>query len=171
MGQNASYDTVHPTGAIRSRWSTTGFGRISCADCHCVYRVARKLAITRIVLPVLLLFQPWFAASSVMAVTEVPFSLIMILVVYLALQDRYLVTSAAVGLLPLVRHEGILMVFLWAIFMVLQKNRRAAVLAFIPYATYTVGLELADFASPLDLLMDAGPSNLYGAGGWMHFSA
>ncbi len=121
------------------------------------------------IVPFFLWFQPWFADHSYMCITEVPFSLCMILGVYLHLKNRNLSASVIIGLLPLIRHEGIALTGLWCIFLLYKKNRLPVVMAFLPLLIYNLTFFAFMGSLPFAMYFDTTPTDMYGSGSWYYF--
>lgn len=101
-------------------------------------RLAQRLHVQQaFVIPVLLWFQPWFVRWAVQpSLTEVPFSLLMVLSAYLFVSGRLLPASLIVGLLPLTRLEAIALTGLWAVYCIWRREWRGAALAILPVVVY-----------------------------------
>jgi len=119
--------------------------------------------------PLFLLFQPWFADLSYMCITEVPFSLIMILGIYLYLKDRHITASFIIGLLPLIRHEGIALSGLWCIYMLYKKKWLPPVAIIAPLLIYNAAFYIFQGSWPFAMYFDTAPTDIYGSGSWFHF--
>lgn len=101
-------------------------------------QLARRLQVPFVfAIPVLLWFQPWFVRWAVQpALTEVPFSLMMVLSAYLFVSGRLLPASLIVGLFPLTRIEAIALTGLWTIYSIWRREWRGAALAVLPALVY-----------------------------------
>jgi len=101
-------------------------------------QLARRLQVPYVfAIPVLLWFQPWFVRWAVQpALTEVPFSLMMVLSAYLFVSDRLLPASLIIGLFPLTRIEAIALTGLWTIYCIWRREWRGAALAILPIVVY-----------------------------------
>jgi len=118
---------------------------------------------------ILLFFQPWFMDLSYLCITEVPFSLLMVLGVYLFLKNRFFTASIIIGLLPLIRHEGIVLTGLWALYAWRKKEWRSIAGTFIPLILYNFIYYWIDGAWPFAMYFEAKPNLVYGRGTWYHF--
>lgn len=120
-------------------------------------------------IPFYLFFQPWFARIHFLAITEVPFSIIMVAAIWLYLKDRRNLATFLVGLLPLIRYEGIALVVLWVAFLLYRRHWAACLWVVIPSLVYNI----ADFVLygeiPFAVFLDPEPNNIYGSGPWYHF--
>ncbi len=119
--------------------------------------------------PLFLWFQPWFADLSYMGITQVPFSLAMILGTYLFLRKHPISASCIIGILPLIRHEGIALVGLWACYLLYKKDWRSVVMAGVPLILYNIFYHQFMGTWPLAMYFDSKPTELYGSGAWYHF--
>jgi hypothetical protein len=119
--------------------------------------------------PALLFFQPWFAQWSFQALTEIPFTLFMLAGWVFALEEHFLLAGLAFGILPLARHEGILLLGLWMAFAVLRRRWMGLLGAVIPLVVYNaVAYKTAGFL-PASIYFDPTPTDFYGHGGWSHY--
>jgi hypothetical protein len=120
-------------------------------------KVAQQLGVQRLFLiPALLWFQPWFADMSFAAVTEVPFSLFLILGVYCWLSKRWQLASVCLGLLPLIRHEGIVLLGAWMIYVLYQRHWRCALIGAAPFVGYNGIYYLLFHAPAFDIFFRPG---------------
>ncbi len=119
--------------------------------------------------PILLWAQPWFPDLSYMCITQVPFSLIMILGTYLFLKNKHTYAALIIGLLPLIRHEGIALVGLVTLYMLYKRNWVAAISTTLPLFLFNGIYFILQGTIPFMLYFDAQPNTLYGSGTWYHF--
>ncbi len=136
--------------------------------------VAQQMGLKRLYLiPLLLWFQTWFPSYSFAAITEIPFSLLLILGMYGHVTKRARLTAICVGLLPLVRHEGILLVGLVSIYWLWRGSRRALLIAWLPLIAYNVGywlvLQVPLPEIPLAIYFQPNSTTEYGSGAWLHY--
>jgi hypothetical protein len=95
--------------------------------------LARKLGLRYFwLLPLLLWFQPFFATWSFNAITEVPFSALFVAAALLFVSGRYSAAALCVGLLPLIRYEGAVLLGVVAALCLLQRQWRPIVLSVLP---------------------------------------
>jgi hypothetical protein len=101
-------------------------------------QLARLLGVSSaFVVPLLLWFQPWFLQLSAHAsLTELPFTVLMVLSALLFVSGRFLLASVVVGLFPLIRVEALALTGLWVVVCALRRDWRAAALALLPLAAY-----------------------------------
>ncbi len=138
--------------------------------------VARQLNVRLLVLiPLLLWGQPWFASYGHGVHTEIPFSLICISGFYFWFRSEDQ-SSASLwfagllfGLLPLVRHEGILFTGLFALINLPRKQLSAILACALPLLLYNilhfVFLDMWAF----EVFLQSKPTDIYGSGSWWHF--
>ena len=119
--------------------------------------------------PLLLWCQPWFADLSYLCITQVPFSLIMILGAFLYLKKNFLGAALVIGLLPLIRHEGIALLGIVFIYLLIKKEWVAAFALFAPLFVYNVVYFSFQGVWPFALYFDSKPNTIYGHGTWHHF--
>ena len=134
-------------------------------------QLARQVNVQSLFLiPLLLWFQPWYADLSYAVITEIPFSFLLIAGIYFAAKNRLLFASVLFGLLPLVRHEGIVLTGLWLLFLV---YKRRVWLGFILASTPILLFNLIYYSIfqhwPFEIYLSPTPTDWYGAGGWLHF--
>lgn len=133
-------------------------------------KVSRMLDLKQAFLvPLFLIMQPWFSNLSYLCITEIPFSLLMILAVYLFLRKNNVAASIIVGLLPLIRHEGIALAGLWVLYMLYKKDWRSVIISFLPLFLYNIILHLFEGNWPIAMFFNTTPNNIYGSGPWYHF--
>jgi len=133
-------------------------------------RVAPLLGVRRLFLiPVFLWFQPWFNDLSYTALTEVPFSFLLILGIYLWLSGREVLASLPLGLLALTRHEGIVLLALWGAYALYRRNWWAAALLALPLVAYNLVYFLVFREWAAAVYFVSNPTDHYGAGGWLHY--
>jgi hypothetical protein len=144
---------------------------LSCVIVFLTVRLARCFHVEwPWVTPLLLLFQPWFAQWSFQALTEIPFTLFMIAGWVLLLERHPIIASVAIGLLPLIRHEGILLLGLWVAMSAWRRQWSAAMAGLVPLAVYNaVSLGTTGFL-PASVYFAPKPTEMYGSGGWLHYA-
>jgi len=131
---------------------------------------ARHLGLRTVFLvPVLLFFQPWFAETGYMALTQAPLMCLMILAVYAALRRWWLWLGLVLGLLPLVRHEALALAGLGFIYLAWHRQWRAVAICVLPMVAYNVAHLLVYGQPAAGHLLDVRPTTEYGSGTWWHF--
>lgn len=132
---------------------------------------ARRLGVRRLFwVPLLLCFQPWFSDLSYTAITEVPFSLCLVLGVYFWLSERSSLAGLAFGLLPLIRHEGIALLGLWGAYALLTRRWKALAISAAPYALYNLAYYAVFQQLAAAVYFATTPTDIYGKGSWLHFA-
>lgn len=121
------------------------------------------------VVPAFLWFQPWFNDLSYTAITEVPFSLLLIVGILMWLRHHVLAATLAIGLLPLVRYEAIALVLVWCLYVVYRREWRAAILCWSPVIVYNLVYYAAAQRWPAAIYLSPKPTFLYGSGTLLHF--
>jgi hypothetical protein len=113
-------------------------------------------------------FQPWILTGA-HCLTEVPFLTIQVVAFWGLAAGRYRFAGLMVGLLPLVRHEGIALAGLWGMVALVYRAWGAAVLIALPLVVQNV-LYWAVFDTPAFLIFfQPKPTAAYGSGPWSHF--
>ncbi len=148
---------------------------MSCITVLLTMRVSRVLGVRHLFLvPLFLWFQYWGADLMYTASTTVPFTLFLILAVHEWLASRFESASIAVGLLPLIRHEGIALLAIWGLYLVAQHKWRAVLVGGIPTALYNA-VYLIALHPPLQKLplfiyfASSSFHGYYGRGTWFHY--
>ena len=145
---------------------------LSCLTVLLAMRLARQLGVRfHWSVPLFCWFQPWFANLSFAALTEVPFSLLGVVGASLALDGRMVLAGLAFGLLPLVRHEGLLMVGLFAILCAARRQWPAVIAGGVPLAAYNVLSHLVRGNWPFEVYLHPKRPDIFdtGTGGWLHY--
>jgi len=75
---------------------------------------------------------PIYFLASISALTEIMFAFVLILAIYLFYCKRWLGSVLAVSLLPLIRQEGLLFLFIWSLFVIKNKKIKYLVFIFLP---------------------------------------
>jgi hypothetical protein len=132
---------------------------------------ARKLHIksSLFLIPVLLLFQPWYLRLGFTAITVVPFCLALVAGVYFWVSKKYNLASICLGSLVLIRHEGIVLVGAWCLWMLLKRKWTSLAVSLVPYALYNL-LYVIVFGKPaVGIFLNIKPTDFYGSGSWFHY--
>jgi hypothetical protein len=138
-------------------------------------KLAKKLgAEYYFAVPIVVWFQLWFCDFSHSAITEIPFSLLLVLCAYFFVSNEFMAVSIAAGLLPIVRTEGLALAAVWAAFCIWKKNWGAAVVALVPIVLFNVVSRLVFGASELGLFTNTHPignlqMQLFGVGSWSYY--
>lgn len=134
------------------------------------YKVSKLLQIKNAFLvPFFLWFQPWFADLSYLCITEVPFSLLMILGTYLYFKNHRKGAALVIGLLPLIRHEGVVLCVLFSVYMIYKKDWYSGIIVFSPLLLYNIIYYCFFRIWPFTMYLVAKPNTIYGQGTWYHF--
>lgn len=163
------------TYAIPARWGLDGARMMSlliaAATVLLATRIAQRLGLRLLfIVPLALWFQPWFNDLSYTALTEVPFSLAVVAGISAALDRRDRWASFAFGLLPLFRHEGIVILGAWAVLCLVRRAWRPAVIAAVPLVVYEIAFALAERRSAFaEVYLEPRETTFYGSGGLSHF--
>ncbi len=137
-------------------------------------KLAKKLgAEYYFAVPIVVWFQLWYCDFSHAAITEVPFSLLMVLGAYFFVSGEFLATSMVVGLLPYVRTEGIALAGVWVAYCLWKKNWRGVIITLIPIVLVNVLARLFG-AGHLGMYTNPHPigelqMKLFGVGGWSYY--
>ena len=144
---------------------------MTCLTAWIAYATARKVgARLAYFVPTLFFFQPWVINNSYGCITEVPFSLVMALGLFLFVGSRPVLGGLMIGLLPLIRHEALALAGLWFLVALLRRRLEVAAAVAAPMACYILICLLVTRDVPLFAeLLSPKPTNYYGSGGWLHF--
>ncbi len=129
--------------------------------------------------PLALWFQPWFVELSWGVLTQTPFLLAMLGGIWFLSGRRLAWSGFCFGLLPLIRHEGIALLGLWAIAVTVERllHRKpfdlvpAALASAFPLAAYNLAAWICLHDLPSRIYFDAKPTEIYGSGPLWHFAA
>ena len=134
------------------------------------YKVSKLLQIKNAFLvPFFVWFQPWFSDLSYLCITEVPFSLLMISGTFLYLKNKRKAAALVIGLLPLVRHEGLALCALFTMYMLYKKDWHSGILVFWPLLLYNIIYYCFLGIWPFTMYVATKPNTIYGQGAWYHF--
>jgi len=159
---------------IPSRWGLTGarIGAVIFAAITVIVAtlIARSFGVRRLYLvPLLLWFQPWFHDFGYIALTEVPFSMMLAVSIYAWLRERRAWAVLAFGLLPLIRWEALGLIPLGALIIILSRRWRLLPLLGAPlliFLTLSAAFGGDNITMREYLRMTPGA---YGYGTWGHF--
>jgi hypothetical protein len=103
------------------------------------YLVAKKLNLSfRPLVIILVLFIPYYTILMTSAMTEVPFSLFIILSVFLVLDKKPIGAAVLVSFIPLVRSEGYAIIFAILVVLILNKYWKAIPFLFSGTLIYSI---------------------------------
>lgn len=142
--------------------------------------LAVKLGLRRAwLVPLTLWFQPWFVELSWGVLTQTPFMLCLVAGIWLIVSQRWLLSGLCFGALPLVRHEGLALLALWAFFLVtraafFQRPKisiliLAAIVAALPLLVSNLAAWFVLGDLPARIFIHAKPTDIYGHGALWHF--
>jgi hypothetical protein len=155
-------------GLVPARWFSV---ILACLTVYFTTRIAQKLEVKALeFIPLCLWFQPWFADFSYTANTMIPFSLLLILGIFLWLEGKIGAASLLFGLLPLTRHEGIALTGTWIIYMlVARRNWKAPLISLFPLALYNVVYFATYGRIASSNFFNVQPTTFYGSGDWFYY--
>ncbi|MCF8331868.1 MAG: hypothetical protein K9H84_05395 [Bacteroidales bacterium] len=139
---------------------------------YLTYRSARLLGYQYAVLaPVLVLFAPIYAIMVPTAMTEILFSFILILSIWLFLKNKFLWSSLILSFIPFIRNEGIVILFVFALAFLILKNYKSIPYLLTGFVLYGITGAFV-FNDPLWILHQVpygDASNIYGTGSILRF--
>lgn len=119
--------------------------------------------------PLMLLFQPWFLKLSFTTLTEVPFCLFLVAGVYFFLIENYSLSSIFIGCLPLIRHEGIALVLITSLLLLIKREWKELLIIYLPYFIFNIFYFIVFRDPAFGIYLDVKPTEFYGSGSWSHF--
>lgn len=136
------------------------------------YLVAKELKMKQPILAIILCcFAPVFAYNIFSGLTEILFALVSILTTYLLLKNRFIFASIVVSFLPFIRTEGILLMPVYAIFIINRKQYKA--IAFMLTGTLLYSIVGSFFNGDLFWLITKTPYRstigLFGTGSFFQY--
>ncbi len=133
-------------------------------------RIAQNAGIQSwFLIPLFLWFQPWFLDSAFEVLTEIPFTLFLLLGIFFWQRNHPGWSALAFGALPLLRHEGIALTGLFFLFMAVRKKWRAALLSMLPLIFYNILFFMILKHWPFSIYLQTTPTEVYGTGAWLHY--
>jgi hypothetical protein len=125
-------------------------------------------------IPIVMWFQLWYCDFAHTAITEIPFSLLMVLCTYLLVSGELLAGSIVIGLAPYVRTEGIALTLVWVVYCLWKKNWSSTTIALLPMMVVSLVNRLIFGTSHLAMYARTHPigelqMKLYGVGPWSHY--
>jgi len=129
--------------------------------------------------PIALWFQPWFVELSWGVLTQTPFLAALLAGIWFLSCQRPAWSGFCFGLLPLIRHEGIALLGLWAAAVTIERliHRKpldlvpAALASAFPLAACNLAAWICIGELPSRIYFDAKPTEIYGSGPLWHFLA
>jgi hypothetical protein len=96
-----------------------------CLTAYLAFLIARKIGITRPWLAILFtIFTPMYFLMTMTGLTEIQFGLILLLSVFLFLDEKYIVSAIVISFLPISRSEGIVILPIFFIAYLLRRKLR-----------------------------------------------
>ncbi|MDL1902069.1 hypothetical protein FBR02_15035 [Anaerolineae bacterium CFX9] len=114
-------------------------------------------------------FQSWVMYTSYTSITQVPFSLYLTLGVWCWITGRFGWTGFCFGMLAIVRHEGVALTAVWALYALLRRQWWSVIAAAFPLVSYNALYLLSFGRLASGNLVDLVPTTEYGSGSWFHF--
>lgn len=136
------------------------------------YLVAKELKMKQPILAIILCsFTPVFTYTIFSGLTEILFALIVVMVSYLMLKNRFLLASILVSLLPFVRPEGIFLIPIYAIYLIYRREYRSMPFMLLGLLIYSVigGIVNSDFFWIITQNPYRGETGLYGTGSFFQY--
>ncbi len=137
-----------------------------------VYRVAIQLRKENAALaPVMLFCTPLYFLSIFSGLTETLFGLFLISAIWLALRERWLMSSLVVSLMPFVRSEGLIILGVFAAFFSLKKKFKAVPVLMAGHLIFSFAgyFHYNDFLWVFNKIPYASLDSPYGSGRLLHF--
>jgi hypothetical protein len=132
--------------------------------------VAKEMGVRRLwLVPLLFFAQPWLGGFGWAAMTEVPFMLFAIGAVFFVVKRRYGWASLVIGCLPLIRHEGIVLLGAWGAWLLWKRRGRDIAVLLAPIAVYAAAFSATFKTSPAAIFLNATIPDRYGTGSWGHY--
>lgn len=184
-GRNLLEFWLAPFGLTATRFWTLG---LSMFAVWVTVLEGRRLQLPHLwALPLLLMFQWWFAELSYPVLTQAPFMLVWIGALALAVREKYVLAALAWGYLGLVRHEGVALTALWGLWaisrpegflrLLLWRDVGGALRAFpealklgfftvLPMVLMNLFTWLTRGEVPFLMFFESKPTDYYGSGPW-----
>ncbi|HEX7410898.1 MAG TPA: hypothetical protein VF298_02035 [Bacteroidales bacterium] len=121
---------------------------------------------------IFVIFAPLYFMMQMTSLTEILFSLVLVLSVYLYFTDRFLLSAIVLSFLPLARTEGIILLPIFALAYLLQRKWWAVPLLGTGFLVYSfAGMSYYhDFLWLIHQNPYTGASDIYGSGSLLHFA-
>jgi hypothetical protein len=177
IGRNLFHVLPAHFGLTAARIWTLGFAAL--AVWLTTLLAARMGARRAWLVPLAMWFQPWFVELSWGVLTQTPFLVALLAGIWFLTGQRLAWSGFCFGLLPLIRHEGIALLGLWAVTVTAVCFFRrqsvpwiaAALASAVPLAAYNLAAWICIGELPSRLYFDAKPTEIYGSGPLWHFLA
>ncbi|MGB4133129.1 MAG: hypothetical protein WBK12_03080 [Tenuifilaceae bacterium] len=144
---------------------------VGIATSYLCYRIAKHFHYPKpYLIPIFVLFTPVYSIMVLSGMTEVLFSFILVLSVFLFLRKSYILAAIVLSFLPFVRNEGVVVFPIFIFLYILQQQYRAIPFLFLGFLAYSIIGYFAfdDFFWVINQLPYGG-SSVYGSGSLMHF--
>lgn len=139
---------------------------------YLTYSSARLLGYRYAVMaPVLVLFTPVYAIMVPTAMTEILFSFILILSIWLFLKNKFLWSAVVLSFIPFIRNEGIVIIGVFALAFLILKNYKSIPFLFTGFLFYSITGAFV-FNDPLwivHMVPYSGAVDIYGTGSIFKF--
>jgi hypothetical protein len=121
---------------------------------------------------IFVVFAPMYFMIQMTSLTEILFSLVLMLSVYFYFTDRYLLSAIVLSFLPLARTEGIIILPIFALAYLLQRKWWAVPLLATGFLVYSLAgtSYYHDFLWLIHQNPYTGASDIYGSGSLLHFA-
>ena len=138
--------------------------------CFIAGTVAKNLKMERYYLvPFFIAMQPLYLTLSFSLLTEIIFGFILITGVMLLESKKYVLSSLTMSLLPLSRHEGIIIFIIWAFIYFRQKQILPFLLLFTSLIIYNTISLVATGTLPFLIYSNPNQTSIYGSGNIAHY--
>ena len=137
------------------------------------YKTAQKLDIKLpIIVGLILFFTPLFLALTFSGLTEPLFAFALMLGIYLAIDNKMLSASIVLSFLPFIRSEGLILIGVFALFLLLKKHWKYIPLLLTGHIIYSIvgSFYYSDILWVFTKIPYAKMSSTYGDGGLFHFT-
>ena len=175
-GSTLCYMPLSPFGLMAARLTSVLF---ACGTVLCATALAKRAGMKYFFLvPFLLWFQPWFNNLSSCVLTEVPFSFFLILSFYFLLTRKNLLASCCFGFLPLIRYEAIVLLLIWCIYLLINRQWVPTLVSLVPIVLYNLVFYFACSNTLFSVYLhphgswwfSPDPQRVfYPTGGWTHY--
>ncbi|MEN8120145.1 MAG: hypothetical protein ABFS35_07350 [Bacteroidota bacterium] len=136
------------------------------------YRIAKQLGLQYPFMAIFfLLLSTLYPALMLSGMTEILFSFILVLSVFLFLNKNYIVSAIVLSFLPLVRTEGIILLIVFVLPFVLKRRFLSIAFLLMGFFIYSVigGFYYHDFLWLITQMPYGDATDIYGTGSLFHF--
>ncbi len=131
------------------------------------YKIAQELKMKNAYLVILFVsFTPIYFIMHLTGLTEILFSLVLVVSVYLFIAERHVAAAILMSLLPFARTEGLIILPVFFLAFLIDRKYRALLYMFMGFAIFGVlgWIVLGDFLWFINRFPYTGASNIYGSG-------